>query len=63
MSWKQGSITLDDGSQYSGQFFVKEDGQLDKVFKPDVNEEYVDEDEELLSGAVNPRSTYQLPSD
>lgn len=62
MPWMRGNIELTDGNQYSGEFMVKDDGQLDSVFRPDINEAYSDSDEdELVSGHVNARSTYQIP--
>lgn len=61
MAWIHGSITLEDGSTYGGQFFVKDDGQLDEVFRPELNEDNIDEDEEVLAKEVNPYSVYQLP--
>jgi|GEM_PF-4167073 hypothetical protein len=62
MPWIHGSIELEDGSSYSGDFFVKEDRQLDEVFRPDFNEElsYFDDDE-LVVAEVNPQSAYQYP--
>ncbi|MEN6392111.1 MAG: hypothetical protein ABFD04_16975 [Syntrophomonas sp.] len=62
MPWIHGSIELEDGSTYAGDFFIKEDRQLDKVFRPDFNEElsYLDDDE-LVVSEVNPQSAYQYP--
>lgn len=61
MPWIHGNINLDDGSVYGGSFFVKADGQLDKVFRPDSQEEYGDQDDEVLTSPVSPRSVYQFP--
>lgn len=62
MPWIHGSIELEDGSNYSGEFFVKEDRQLDEVFRPDFNDElgYI-EDDELIVAQANPHSAYQYP--
>ncbi|HWP97661.1 MAG TPA: hypothetical protein VN426_12515 [Syntrophomonadaceae bacterium] len=62
MPWMHGNIELEDGSRYSGEFMIKEDGQMDSLFRPDMNEGYADSDEdELVSGQVNMRSPYQIP--
>lgn len=62
MPWMRGSIELEDGSTYSGEFMVRDDRQLDEVFRPDINEQYLYfEDEDLVSGKINGRSIYQVP--
>lgn len=62
MPWVQGRIELVDGSIYSGSFYVKEDRQLDEVFRPESNrDDLMDDDELVVSQVTNPRSPYQHP--